>query len=210
MINRDITEFDIDMLGEIGNIGAGHAASALSDMLQQKILIDVTFSDLCDSQNIADKLGGNEALMTVTYNEISEALEGYIFFILNDNDVETIYNIAAQGYEVEREAVIVEITNIITGSYITALSDLLEEPIDQNVPKTKRDKLGSFINSIIDNESAEIADKTMIIGTNLIIKNLDIGTNLTVEDFNMSGFYVMVLKQKSLDKLLQKFNSGRK
>lgn len=208
--DQKITEFDIDMLCEIGNIGAGHAASALSVMLNQRISIEITFAKLCSLNSIPEQVGGPEAIRNVTYNEVHNSLEGYIFFILDDKDVETICNIAAKGYEIDNESVIVEVTNIITGSYVGALSEMIDESINQNIPRLKREKLGPLINSVIENSASEMADKTLVIGTSLIIRDLSLAPDIIVEDFHISGLYVMTLKQKSLDKLLERFNAGRK
>lgn len=208
--SQKITEYDLDMLCEIGNIGAGHAASALSVMLNQKISIEITFARLCSLKNIPELLGGADTIKNVTYNEIYNAIEGHIFFVLNDKDVETICNIAANGYEIDNESVIVEVTNIITGSYISALAEMIDETIDQNVPRLVRAELGTILNSVLEKDKEEMADKTLIVGTNLIIKDIELEPGLVVEDLHISGLYAMTLKQKSLDKLLEKFNADRK
>ncbi|WP_238413469.1 chemotaxis protein CheC [Alicyclobacillus sp. TC] len=50
-----------DILREVGNVGAGHAATALSVLLQESVQMSVTAARLCPFDEIADIAGGPEA-----------------------------------------------------------------------------------------------------------------------------------------------------
>lgn len=197
MKNREVTAFDIDILTEIGNIGAGNAATALSTILNQSINIEISMAKFCDLNEIPTVLGGAEAIRTIVFTRIFNSLNGSIFFILSDEDAEAICNIATGGCEIECSSVLGEITNIITGAYIGAIASMLDGVIEQDPPQIGHDMIKALIDSVIAILSST-ADKTMIIGT-----------TLKIQDRAISGFYVMLLEQDSLEKLLDKFNSYR-
>ena len=66
MAFRDLTDLNdmhLDVLKEIGNIGSGNAASALSAMLSKPINIEVPKINILDYNTVVDSLGGPENLL---------------------------------------------------------------------------------------------------------------------------------------------------
>lgn len=54
-----------DILREVGNIGAGHAATALSTLLGQPIEIEVPSAELEDFTTIIERSGGRKRIPLV-------------------------------------------------------------------------------------------------------------------------------------------------
>jgi chemotaxis protein CheC len=52
---KTLSSVQIDALKEVSNIGAGHAATALSDMTGQKVLINVPVISIDDLETIFRK-----------------------------------------------------------------------------------------------------------------------------------------------------------
>lgn len=193
MTDREITSFDLDILGEIGNIGGGNAATALSQILNKPVYLEVPMKKLCNLTDVSDVLGGSEEFRTGVFFQISEFLDGYVMFILDNNDTERICNIVSGGYQVDPNSVISEIANIISGAYIGALASMLDKKIDLSPPAIGQDMLGSLVDGIISN-LCSVGNQTVIIGTKLVIG-----------DETFSGFYVLMLESHSLNKLLDHF-----
>ena len=59
----DVTQNYYDVLKEIGNIGAGNAMTALSQMLGCKIDMGVPQVDLLDFSEVGTAIGGEEQIM---------------------------------------------------------------------------------------------------------------------------------------------------
>lgn len=55
-----IKEEQMDILREVGNIGAGHSASAMAQLLNRKIDMEVPFATLLTFDELADFFGGAE------------------------------------------------------------------------------------------------------------------------------------------------------
>jgi len=64
---NNINDYHLDVLREIGNIGAGNAATALSDILTDKVLLSVPILKIIDVNEIATILGGPEIRWWVFY-----------------------------------------------------------------------------------------------------------------------------------------------
>lgn len=198
MGNREISSFDLDILGEVGNIGAGNAATALSQILNKTVLLNIPMVQLCELNEIPDVLGGAEEIRTGVFFGISESLNGYILFMIKDSDAIKIKNTVAGNYEIDVNSVVSEISNIISGAYVGALATMINGIIDITPPEVCQDMVGSLIDGLVANVCSS-ADKTVIIGTNLVIDNEEI-----------SGFYVLLLEKESLDSMLDYFNSMNK
>src|SRR3989454_2680606 len=54
---RDLKELQIDALREVANIGAGHAATALSQLTNRKIMISVPQINIVRLEEVPDLLG---------------------------------------------------------------------------------------------------------------------------------------------------------
>lgn len=194
MQNREITNFDIDILGEIGNIGSGNAATALSEILNKTVLLTVPMVKVCGLNEIANVLGGAEEVRVGVFFGLSEALKGYVLFMVKESDAQKIKDIAANGYDIDVSSVFSEIANIISGAYVGSLAAMINDKIDITPPEVCIDMLGSLIDSLVACVLS-VADKTVVIGTSLII-----------DDEEISGFYVLLLEEESLNKMLDYFN----
>ncbi|GMA61544.1 chemotaxis protein CheC [Alicyclobacillus fastidiosus] len=58
MSGMELDDLTADALREFGNIGAGHAATALSVLLQGRVMMSVTDARLCPFRDIVDVVGG--------------------------------------------------------------------------------------------------------------------------------------------------------
>ncbi|HPA55454.1 MAG TPA: chemotaxis protein CheC, partial [Bacillota bacterium] len=57
---EELNSLQIDVLKEIGNIGAGNAATALSKMISKRIDMDVPKVNILEFKNVAELVGGPE------------------------------------------------------------------------------------------------------------------------------------------------------
>lgn len=194
MKNSEITAFDLDILAEIGNIGAGNAATALSAMLNMPVLLEAPTVSQCNLLNIPECLGDLEDIRTGIFLSVSDSLSGYIMLLLYDEDIKHLSDIIAGGYSgVDPDSVVMETANIITAAYVNAMSIMINSTLNISPPEIGHDMLGSLIDSVLS-LILSVADETIIIKTKLTIKNKTISCN-----------YILLLEQESLSKLLGYF-----
>lgn len=65
----NLEDFKLDVLKEVGNIGSGNAATALSRLLNKPVDMGVPKVQMLPFEEIADKVGGNEQLVVAIFLE---------------------------------------------------------------------------------------------------------------------------------------------
>ena len=171
----DINEIHIDVLREIANIGSGNAASALSRMLAQPVEIAIPNIKITGFNEACDFLGGPEAVMVGVLLMLSKSLQGMMMFLLPVDVVCDLVNILT-GSDIKRQSdidemgfsAIREVANIMSGSFVGAISDMTSMPIDISPPEYTLDMLGSIM-SVPSIYYAKISDTLLLIDNELEI-----------------------------------------
>ena len=166
---NSMNDLQFDVLREIGNIGSGHAATALAKLLNQKIDIKVPKAELCDFSKLADIVGGAENLVVGILLTLSDDVEGMMMFIMEKN---AAYHLLRKMMwcEIDDEqpldeiqlSALQEIGNIITGAYLSSLSDLTRLTISSSVPYIAIDMAGAIL-SVPAIEFGKVGDKALMI-----------------------------------------------
>ena len=78
-----VTNNYLDVLREIGNIGAGNAMTALSQMLQSKVDMQVPQVRLLEFSEVGAMVGGEEQLMVGVLLGVEGDITGSIMFWWN-------------------------------------------------------------------------------------------------------------------------------
>ena len=80
--HKKITSLHLDVLKEIGNIGAAHAATALSDLLNKKIDMRVPKVEMVSFNDMMELVGGSENVVVGIFLRIAGDAEGSMFFVV--------------------------------------------------------------------------------------------------------------------------------
>lgn len=176
MYNDKISSFHLDVLKEIGNIGAAHAATALSTLLNKKIDMKVPKVEMVSFDDMMEMAGGPENVVAGIYLRIEGDITGSMFFVLPveqanrfirrliqddtfDFQAETVTNIGASAMQ--------ELGNILSGSYLSALSDFTSLKIYPTVPALCVDMVGAIISFGLV-EVSHVSDYVIVIDTALM------------------------------------------
>lgn len=147
----------LDVFKEIGNIGAGHAASALAVLLGRRISMSVPDASVLSFNDIVNVLEGPETLVSGVLIDVSGDLNGYILLILEMNEAMNVVSQALaqtprdttardfQLSEMERDTLL-EIANILVGSFLSAISSFSGLGATPAVPQLSVDMLGAILN----------------------------------------------------------------
>ncbi len=181
---EDLSPVAIDCLREIGNIGSGSAACALSDMLGKKVIMRVPDVRVMDYQEVIDHMGGPEKVITGILVRLEGDVNGMIMFLLEDSFAKVVLSTFMQIENVEVAkldetslSAIREMGNIMSGSYLLALSQLTGLTIDMSVPAMALDMLGAIM-SVPIIEFSEVGDKVLFIDDGFVIDGVDIKSNI--------------------------------
>lgn len=147
-----LSSFHLDVLREIGNIGAGNAATALAKLLHKKIDMNVPQIRVMDFSEVSDMLGGAEIQVVGILLEVNGDITGNMIFILDIQSSQLLVNfLMGRPSQTDLEfdeitlSALKEIGNILAGSYLTALSNLTNLKIMPSVPGLAIDMAGAIL-----------------------------------------------------------------
>ncbi len=169
-----LNDMHIDVLRELGNIGAGNAATALSTMLMQTVNMSVPKVKVIDFTDLTYILGGPENIVVGILTHIHDDIKGMIMFILEQQFAHVVVNILlgkeindyTQLSEVDFSA-LNEIGNIMAASYVNAISSLTGLKINIMVPSITVDMAGAIL-SVPAVELGMTGDKVLYIEEDFI------------------------------------------
>ena len=165
----DLNDLHIDVLREIGNIGSGNAATALSTMLDRKVDISVPQVRILDYATVTEELGGPEAILAGLLLSLKGDVTGMMMFLLHKDFAHMIIN-TLTGMELENDDVldeigtsaICEVGNIMAASYVNAIASLTGLVIDISPPDICVDMVGAIL-SVPAIYFANIGDRIIFI-----------------------------------------------
>ncbi|AKF94577.1 chemotaxis protein CheC [Brevibacillus laterosporus] len=151
---KKLGEFQLDVLREVGNIGAGHATTALSQLIQKEIDMTVPQVRIISFQEIADFLGGDEVVVIAVFLRVEGDCPGNMFFIIDipsaKNLLQHLLGIVPQEEQEEifsemELSALHEIGNIMAGSYLSSLADFTKLNMQPTVPALAIDMAGALL-----------------------------------------------------------------
>lgn len=167
---ENLNSFMIDILKELGNIGAGNAATSLASMTSKKIDMNVPNVKILEFKDVAPILGGEENLVIGIYFELSGDIKGNIMFALNmtsaNNLTNILFNREKKGEELDEMDIsaLSEIGNILAASYANSLSALSNLKIMVSVPSISIDMAGAIL-SVPAIQFGYVSDHALLIET---------------------------------------------
>jgi chemotaxis protein CheC len=144
------SDMELDALKEIGNIGAGNAATALSLLLSNKINMNVPRVAIISFDDVSNSVGGPENLVAGIFMRITGDISGNILIIIPKANAYNLVNYLLKqkpgeaGFSAMEESALVEVGNIIASSYIVALSDFTKLSMKISVPGFAYDMAGAI------------------------------------------------------------------
>ncbi|GGA39560.1 CheY-P phosphatase CheC [Paenibacillus physcomitrellae] len=149
---KGFADFKMDVLKEVGNIGAGNAATALSRLLDKPIDMAVPKVQMLPFDAIADKVGGAENIVLAVFFRVEGEAPGNLFFILTPEAAKKLlHRLAAieisddESFSEMEWSAISEIGNILAGSYLSSLADFTRLSMNPTVPAVAMDMAGAIL-----------------------------------------------------------------
>ena len=147
-----MNDLELDILKEIGSIGGGNAATALSSMLSAKVNMSLPKVEILDFNEALVNVGDPEEVVAAILVEMSGELSGIMLFILTKEFSDEILfrmlgKTEADFFELDEidSSVLMEIGNIVISSYITAMASLVNMSVELSVPQLAVNMLGGIM-----------------------------------------------------------------
>lgn len=164
----DMGELALDMVREVGSIGTGNAATAVSSLLKSNVKISLPDVKILDFNEAVDVMGSPEELVAAVLVQMSGDINGIMLFLMRIDFIDTVLE-SMLGKRVTQYSdldemdmsALTEVGNIIIASYVNALSGLSGMEIDLSVPAVSVNMLGGIL-SVPMIELGLETDKIMI------------------------------------------------
>lgn len=198
LLNLDeLTPAQLDALREVGNIGAGHGATALSQLLGKRIHITVPKANVLALSEIPSLVGDPNTLVAgLTLSILGDATGKILLLFPRDSalhladmllkqEIGTSKILTEMGHSAIKEA-----GNILTGAYLSAMNEFLGMLLLISVPTLVFDMAGALLATVT--QGMEDATKVICIETKFIDTNEVVG-----------GYFILVPDAISLRAIFQ-------
>ncbi len=171
----EMNSLGLDLIREIGSIGTGNAATALSSMLGKTVRMTLPDVKILGYNEAIKYLGDPEEIVAAILVKMTGEINGLMLFILKLVFInEVLTSVMQQRIEdyyqlnVLETSALEEIGNIIISSYVSAMSTLSDVTINLSVPDIAVNMLGGIL-SVPMVEFGYQTDKMMMIIGQFII-----------------------------------------
>lgn len=192
-------DLQLDVMREIGNIGAGNACTALSVLLGTTIDMSVPRVHLVGFESSEQYLGGKDNVVLGLKVAITDDLSGMMVHVVQKRFAERIIN---TFYEKKIEdlavldemdsSVLNEMANITSGAYANSIASLT----------------GFFVNIGTPSQTSGTLEDVMMVPVREFVapgeKLLVVDEVFTIEDEHINSNMVLALDKESMTKLFDK------
>ncbi len=149
---NELSNYEIDTLKEIGSIGTGNAATALSELIKQEIRIKDLDVRIMEYNEAIEWIGGPEEVTAGVLVALSGQIGGIMLCVqklefinlVTENMLGKKVNDYFELDEIEISA-LVEVGNIIISTFINALTGLANIQVEESVPAFTVDMQGAVL-----------------------------------------------------------------
>lgn len=192
----DVNGMYVDVLKEIGNVGAGNATTAIANMLNARIDMRVPNVSLMEASKLGGAICPEDEIIVGIFLEVQTDIEGSMMFLMKMDSAHFLVN-TLMGRPMEYNepfddmdlSAMKEIGNIIAASYLTALASMTRMVITPSVPYIAVDMAAAIL-SVPAIEFGQYGDNALMIET-------EFG-----DDYLISGYFILMPEPDSYDKIL--------
>lgn len=203
----DLSSFNnlqLDAIREVGNIGTGNAATALSKLLSRSVNMDVPKADLVSVYSLTEYYGGADSMVAAVFVRSLGEFGCSLIFIQSEEDSRMMVDLLLKqqfgdslpedlAQEIPDSA-LSEVGNIILSSFLNAINMLIGTRHQISVPGVAHDMLGSILD-VVASIYGEMGEMALVVNTELQLG--DAGRNI-------AGNIVMLPDPDALELLLRK------
>ncbi|HBA48580.1 MAG TPA: CheY-P-specific phosphatase CheC [Lachnospiraceae bacterium] len=193
---QQVSDNYYDVLKEIGNIGAGNAMTALSQMLQCKVDMKVPQVRLLEFSEVGALMGGEEQIMAGVYLGVEGDITGSMMFMVEERSARHLIQkitmgMLPEGSEFEEMGLsaMQEVGNIITGAYLNSLSKMTNLTVIPSPPAITVDMAGAIL-SVPAIQFGIFGDKILLIQSQFY------------DEVKLDGYFILIPDLESYEKIL--------
>ena len=192
----NVNDMYIDVLREIGNIGAGNATTSLASMINEQIDMNVPKVELMEASKLSSAICPEDEIIVGIFLEVTHDITGSMMFLMRMDSAHYLVN-KLMGRDPENDApfdemdlsAMKEIGNIITASYLSALSSMTNLTILPSVPYIAVDMAGAIL-SVPAIQFGQYGNNALLIETEFGDERM------------INGYFILMPEEESYAKIL--------
>ena len=185
-------------LREIGNVGAGNSATALSQVINRRIDMNVPKVALVPLEVVPDLVGGPDAVVVGIFLRVYGKAPSNILFLLPQKSafylVDTLMGKPhgeTNSLDFMDESALMEIGNILSGAYLNAFFTFTKITMLPSIPALAMDMAGALLNVVLA-QLGQMGDQALVIETEFLS-----------EDDGINGQFFLVPDPGSLETIIK-------
>ena len=189
----ELTTMQLDVLQEVGNIGAGNAATALSELLNEKVDMSVPAVNIIPFDDIFSSIDVEVVVIGVVVRVLGDIPGNILFTLEKDVALRIISGLVGEEQQQITElgnSTFCEIGNIISSSFMNAIAELTKLEVRPSVPAVALDMMAAILSTTFI-ESGQFDEYV-----------LDLETNFLQENEKIRGHFYYIPMPGSLEKIL--------
>ena len=200
-------ERQLDAIREVGNIGTGNAATALSGLLSRMIHMDVPQTELVSIYELGEHYGDPMQIVGAVFVRSTGGFNCSLIFIQPEEDAKLMVELLLKQQfgtfipfsEVPQDitdSALTEVGNIVLSSFLSSINMLLSSQYQISVPGVAHDMLSSILD-VVASIYGQMGETALLVNTVLKVEGLDEGRRI-------SGHIILIPDPDALDILLRK------
>lgn len=197
---RVLTSIQLDALREIANIGAGHAATALSQLTGSTIMIKVPAITVTSIEDLPAQFSADEEPVAAVMMHMLGDLSGRTLLVFPKPTVMRLAELmlrrpvgSSVAFSELESSAIKETGNILSGAYMNALSDFLGMLLLPSPPSLVIDMSTAVLTSA-SGEFAPDPDSVLCVESEFVLRETDM---------TLRGYFLLLPDQASLQVMLR-------
>ncbi len=202
---RNLQPVQIDALREVANIGAGHAATALSQMTGQTIMISVPRINIARLEDITTQITAPEEPVAAVLMHMLGDLTGRTLLVFPRPTAIRLSELmlrrpegSSKGLGELEQSAIKEAGNILSGAYMNALSDFMGMMLLPSPPSLAVDMSQAVLSTAYVQFGAD-RDYVFCVESEFYMKDID---------EHLRGFFLLLPDTPSLQAILRAIKVG--
>ena len=202
---QSLTATQLDAIKEIGNIGAGNAATSLSKLLDRVVEMDVPKVEMVSIYELSEYYGSPTTPVAAVFIYSEGKFSCSVIFIDSEEGANEMIrmwleasfnNFTAEELPIEMlDSGLAELGNVIMGSFLGAINEIIGTKYQTSVPGVAHDMLGSILD-VVASIFGATGDYALVVSTTLRISGS--------KSVNMDGNIILLPAPEALELLLGK------
>jgi len=198
---KDLNKLHLDGIKEAANIGSGHAATALSQMMGKSIMVSVPEVKVMKLEEVPYIFGEKTPIVAAVLTNFFGDITGRNLLVFPEDKARLLVDILLAknpgetvGFGEMEISSLKEIANIVSSSYLSALSEFLQIMVLPSVPSFTLDDLSAVLTSVYLQFTDDDREYAFCVETSFYF---------TEEAVKLEGYLLMIPDKTGLERMLK-------